>query len=115
LTIVIETRTNPSSKHSLRRVFTNKKITIFAFATIPLAVLIFYGIEDKTAWFFGHDYINDYRYRIDGVVHRIGVMVGHFALVVTLSVISLLIAWITYEFVKSSNILKSKREEPWQV
>ena len=55
---------------------------IASFAVIPLAVLLVYGIEDNTAWFFGHDYINDYRYRIDGVVHNIGIMVGHFALIV---------------------------------
>ena len=74
------------------------------FVIIPLAVLFFYGIEDKTAWFFGHDYINDYRYRIDGVVHNIGIMVGHFALIATVSIVGLLISWIIIEGLKESNV-----------
>ena len=71
---------------------------------IPLAVFLFYGIEDKTAWFFGHDYINDYRYRIDGVVHHIGIMVGHFALIATVSIVGILISWIIIEELKESNV-----------
>jgi len=40
-------------------------ISIFA---IPGAILLFYGIEDKNAWFLGHDYINDYRNRIENSI-----------------------------------------------
>jgi hypothetical protein len=74
------------------------------FVIIPLAVLLFYGIEDNTSWFFGHDYINDYRYRIDGVVHNIGIMVGHFALIATVSIVGILISWIIIEGLKESNV-----------
>ena len=104
MTIVIEKRDN--SERSLPQFFTIRRITLItSFVIIPLAVLLFYGIEDNTAWFFGHDYISDYRYRIDGIVYNIGIMVGHFALIVTLSLVGLLIAWITYETVKASNIM----------
>lgn len=108
MTIVIEKRDN--SEHSLPKFFTIRRITLItSFVIIPLAVLLFCGIEDNTAWFFGHDYINDYRYRIDGIVYNIGIMVGHFALIVTLSLVGLLIAWITYETVKASNIMNISR------
>lgn len=104
MTIVIEKANG--SKLLAPKFSTVKKITLItSFAIIPLCVLGFYGTEDNTAWFFGHDYINDYRYRIDGVVHNIGIMVGHFALIVTLSVVGLLIAWIVYETLKESNII----------
>ena len=76
---------------------------------IPVAILLFYGIEDKSAWFFGHDYINDYRYRIENnVVYHIGVMVSHYALIVTLSIVGLLISWIIYEILKLSNVTISR-------
>lgn len=76
---------------------------------IPVAILLFYGIEDKNAWFFGHDYINDYRYRIENnVVYHIGVMVSHYALIVTLSIVGLLISWIIYEVLKLSNVAINK-------
>lgn len=75
------------------------------FATIPIAVLFFYGIEDKNAWFFGHEFINDYRYRIgNNVVYHIGVLVSHYSLIVTLSIVGILISWIIYETLKLSNI-----------
>ncbi len=74
------------------------------FVMIPFAVLLFYGIEDKTVWFFGHDYINDYRYRINGVVHNIGIMVGHFALIATVSIVGILISRIIIEGLKESNV-----------
>ena len=78
---------------------------------IPVAILLFYGIEDKNAWFFGHDYINDYRYRIENnVVYHIGVMVSHYALIVTLSIVGILISWIIYELVKLSNITINRSE-----
>src|SRR5688500_13569631 len=55
------------------------KCTIFAL--VPLFILLFYGIEDKNVWFFGHEYINDYRYRIQcNVVYHVGVMVSHYSL-----------------------------------
>lgn len=95
-----------SSKRPAPLFFSSKKITLItSFVIIPLVVLLFYGIEDNTAWFFGHDYIGDYRYRIDGVVYNIGLMAGHFALIVTLSLVGLLIAWITYETLRDSNII----------
>jgi hypothetical protein len=90
---------------SVRRTF---HISIIA---IPVAILLFYGIEDKNAWFFGHDYINDYRYRIENnVVYHIGVMVSHYALIVTLSIVGILISWIIYELVKLSNITINRSE-----
>lgn len=108
MTIVIEKRDN--SRRPLAQLFTIRRITLItSLVIIPLAVLLFYGIEDNTAWFFGHDYINDYRYRIDGIVYNIGIMVGHFALIVTLSLVGLLIAWISYETIRASNIMKISR------
>jgi hypothetical protein len=85
-----------------------------SFAAIPLAILLFYGIEDKNAWFFGHDYINDYRYRIENnVVYHVGIMVSHYALIVTLSIVGILISWIIYEAWKLSNIsIKISHFEP---
>jgi hypothetical protein len=76
------------------------------FAIIPIAILLYYGIEDKNAWFFGHDYINDYRYRIgnNGIYH-IGVMVSHYSLIVALSIVAILVSWIIYEGLKLSGIL----------
>jgi hypothetical protein len=104
LTIVIEK--TGDYRRSLPKFFKSRTTPVITtFVIIPLAILLFYGIEDNTAWFFGHDYINDYRYRIDGVVYNIGIMVGHFALIVTLSVVGLLVAWILYEVLKVSNIL----------
>ncbi len=103
MTIVIES----NSKLPLSRRRTAKILNIglfVTFALIPVAILLFYGIEDKTAWFFGHDYINDYRYRIDGVVHNIGIMVGHFALIATVSIVGILISWIIIEGLKESNV-----------
>ncbi len=90
---------------SVRRTF---HISIVA---IPVVILLFYGIEDKNSWFFGHDYINDYRYRIENnVVYHIGVMVSHYALIVTLSIVGILISWIIYELVKLSNITLNRSE-----
>lgn len=104
MTIVIERR--DYSGRLLPQFFTIRRITLITcFVIIPLAVLLYYGIEDNTAWFFGHDYINDYKYRIDGVVYNIGIMVGHFALIVTVSLVGLLIAWVGYETLKASNII----------
>ena len=89
--------------NSVRKTF---HISIVA---IPVAILLFYGIEDKNSWFFGHDYINDYRYRIENnVVYHIGVMVSHYALIVTLSIVGLLISWIIYEVLKLSNVTISR-------
>jgi hypothetical protein len=105
LTIVIEKI--DSSRQSLTQFSTAKKIILItSFVIIPLAIILFFGIEDNTAWFFGHDYISDHGYKIDGVVYNIGIMVGHFALLVTLSVVGILIAWIMYETLKASNIIK---------
>jgi hypothetical protein len=55
-----------------------KKSMYISFATIPLVILLFYGIEDKNAWFFGHIYVDDYRHRIgNNVVYNLGLMIGH--------------------------------------
>jgi hypothetical protein len=84
---------------------------IFLLLAIPVTILLFYGIEDKNAWFFGHDYINDYRYRIENnVVYHIEVIVGHYAVIVTLSIVGILISWIIYELVKLSNITINRLE-----
>lgn len=108
MTIVIERR--DYSGRLLPQFFTIRRITLItSFVIIPLVVLLYYGIEDNTAWFFGHDYINDYRYRIDGIVYNIGIMVGHFSLIVTISLVGLLIAWIAYETLKASNIMNVAR------
>ena len=94
---------NPNFLKSSRKTF---QMSIVA---IPVAILLFYGVEDKNAWFFGHDYINDYRYRIENnVVYHIGVMVSHYALIVTLSIVGLLISWIIYEVLKLSNVAISR-------
>lgn len=108
MTIVIE-RVDNSGHSQPQFSKIRKMIFITPFVIIPVTILLFYGVEDNTAWFFGHDYINDYRYRIDGVVYNIGIMVAHFALLVTLSVVGLLIAWIMYETLKATNIIKIAR------
>lgn len=82
-----------------------RKTFQMSIVAIPVAILLFYGVEDKNAWFFGHDYINDYRYRIENnVVYHIGVMVSHYALIVTLSIVGILISWIIYEVLKLYNV-----------
>jgi hypothetical protein len=79
---------------------------------IPVAILLFYGIEDKNAWFFGHEYVNDYRYRIENnVVYHMGVMVSHYALIVTLSIVGILISWIIYEILMASKITMKIRDK----
>lgn len=95
-------------KTNFTRRISIKALKCGIFSLIPLSILFFYGIEDKSAWFFGHDYIDDYRYRINNVVHHIGIMVGHFALLVTLSVVGLLISWIIYEALNLSKLLIRK-------
>jgi hypothetical protein len=82
-----------------------RTVTCISFAIIPLAILLSYGIEDKTAWFFGHDFIDDYRYRVsNNVVYHLGVMVSHYSLILTLSIVGMLIGWIIYEGWKLLNI-----------
>lgn len=91
------------------KINSGRKTFHISIIAIPVAILLFYGIEDKNAWFFGHDYINDYRYRIENnVVYHIGVMVSHYALIVTLSIVGLLISWIIYEVLKLSNVAINK-------
>lgn len=96
-----------SSKKNSNPNFLNRGRKTFqmSIVAIPVAILLFYGVEDKNAWFFGHDYINDYRYRIENnVVYHIGVMVSHYALIVTLSIVGILISWIIYEVLKLYNV-----------
>lgn len=91
------------------KINSGRKTFHISIIAIPVAILLIYGIEDKNAWFFGHDYINDYRYRIENnVVYHIGVMVSHYALIVTLSIVGLLISWIIYEVLKLSNVAINK-------
>lgn len=91
------------------KINSGRKTFHISIIAIPVAILLFYGIEDKNAWFSGHDYINDYRYRIENnVVYHIGVMVSHYALIVTLSIVGLLISWIIYEVLKLSNVAINK-------
>jgi len=103
-----------SSPNFLKQIVCSRRTKYMSFAAIPLAILLFYGIEDKNAWFFGHDYINDYRYRIENnVVYHVGIMVSHYALIVTLSIVGILISWIIYEAWKLSNIsIKISHFEP---
>lgn len=101
----LEAKGKNSSHNFFKQIWHGKRIFYISIATIPFAILLFYGIEDKTAWFFGHDYIDDYRYRIsNNVVYHLGAMVSHYALVVTLSIVGILISWIIYEACKLSNI-----------
>lgn len=75
-----------------------------SFAIIPLAIILFYGIEDKSGWFFGHQFIDDYRYKIssnNNLVYNLGVMVSHYALVVILSIIGILFSWMGHEALKA--------------
>lgn len=97
---------NSNSTRDFFRICSGRRAFHISIVAIPVAVLLFYGIEDKNAWFFGHDYINDYRYRIENnVVYHIGVMVSHYALIVTLSILGILIGWIIYEVLKLSNVI----------
>ena len=92
-----------SSANFFKRLSHGKVSTCILFTSIPVTILLFYGIDDKNESFFGHDYINDYRYRSQGnVVYHVGIMVSHYALLVTLSIIGLLISWIGYEMLKLS-------------
>ena len=98
-----------NSSPNFLKINSGRKTFHISIIAIPVAILLFYGIEDKNAWFFGHDYINDYRYRIENnVVYHIGVMVSHYALIVTLSIVGLLISWIIYEVLKLSNVAINK-------
>jgi hypothetical protein len=91
------------------KIYSGRRTFHISIVAIPVAILLFYGIEDKNAWFFGHDYINDYRYKIgNNVVYHIGVMVSHYALIVTLSIVGTLISWIIYEVLKLSNIIVNR-------
>lgn len=102
MTIVIEDIKN--SRGPILSIRKGRIIKFILFAFIPIAILLFYGIEDNTAWFFGHQYIDDYRYVIDKNVYHIGIMVSHSALIVTVSIVGLLISWIVYEGLKASNV-----------
>jgi hypothetical protein len=94
-----------SQRNFIKVICRRRIITCLSFAIIPLAILLFYGIEDKTAWFFGHDFIDDYRYKVsNNVVYHIGVMVSHYSLILTLSIVGILIGWIIYEVWKLLNI-----------
>lgn len=98
-----------NSSPNFLKINSGRKTFHISIIAIPVAILLFYGIEDKNAWFSGHDYINDYRYRIENnVVYHIGVMVSHYALIVTLSIVGLLISWIIYEVLKLSNVAINK-------
>jgi hypothetical protein len=102
----LEEKTKKSdSSHNFFKICSGRRAFYISIVAIPVTVLLFYGIEDKNAWFFGHDYINDYRYRIENnVVYHIGIMVSHYALIVTLSILGILIGWIIYEVLKLSNV-----------
>lgn len=104
-----EKSSKKNSTPNFLKINSGRKTFHISIVAIPVAILLFYGIEDKNAWFFGHDYINDYRYRIkNNVVYHIGVMVSHYALIVTLSIVGLLISWIIYEVLKLSNVAISR-------
>ena len=104
-----EKSSKKKSTPNFLKINSGRKTFHISIVAIPVAILLFYGIEDKNSWFFGHDYINDYRYRIENnVVYHIGVMVSHYALIVTLSVVGLLISWIIYEVLKLSNVTISR-------
>lgn len=104
-----EKSSKKKSTPNFLKINSGRKTFHISMVAIPVAILLFYGIEDKSAWFFGHDYINDYRYRIENnVVYHIGVMVSHYALIVTLSIVGLLISWIIYEVLKLSNVTISR-------
>lgn len=99
--ITLEIFIEKEANQPLRMPWMGFKMKSAFFSLIPISILAFYGIEDKNAWFFGHDYIEDYRYRIGNTVYNMGLMVGHFAVISIVSIIGLLIAWITYEFLKA--------------
>lgn len=104
-----EKSSKKKSTPNFLKINSGRKTFHISIVVIPVVILLFYGIEDKNAWFFGHDYINDYRYRIENnVVYHIGVMVSHYALIATLSIVGLLISWIIYEVLKLSNVAISR-------
>lgn len=72
-----------------------------SFAVIPLALLIFYGIEDNLADFFANAiYPDDYRTVYDNKVYHLGIMVSHWAIIVILSILGILLSWIGHEGLK---------------
>ncbi len=85
----------------LKHLYSRKILISIMFTAIPVSILLFYGIDDKNEYFFGHNYVNDYRYKTqENEVYRVGIMVSHHALLATLSIIGLLISWIGYEMFK---------------
>jgi hypothetical protein len=100
------------SSPNFLKICSGRKTFHMSIVAIPVAILLFYGIEDKNAWFFGHEYINDYRYRIENnVVYHMGVMVSHYALIVTLSIVGILISWIIYEILTASKVTMKIRDK----
>jgi hypothetical protein len=111
LSIVSSRRKSNILKNNLFYAFGSKRIKYLLFAIAPVSVLLFYGIEDKNSWFFGHDYINDYRYKTNNnAVYHIGIMVSHYSLLVTLAIVGILIIWIIYEGLRSSKVFENHNQ-----
>ena len=110
MTIVIET--NSKSRTSFQNFCSARKVTVIAFAIIPLVALLIYGIEDKNADFFAKSkYPDDYRAIYHKNIYNIGIMVSQLAKIATISIVGILISWIIIEILKTENILKSQKKD----
>jgi len=90
-----------SSAHKFNVPWNVKKSMCLSLVIIPLSIMLFYGIEDKNADFFARvKYPDDYRAVYNKMVYRMGIMVSHSALIVTLSIVGILISWIGHEAFK---------------
>ena len=70
------------------------------FASIVALVIAFYGVNEDSAKeerFFaeGDGVSSEYRIRVGGHVYHLGEMVSHWANIAVLSIIGILISWIT--------------------
>ena len=76
-----------------------------ALGVIVTSLLLIYGIEDKNADFFkkGRFVTNTegWEYRYKGVIYPLGLMVSHWANIVVVSIVFMLIFWIAYEGVRA--------------
>jgi uncharacterized membrane protein YciS (DUF1049 family) len=95
-----------TSPRNLLKLISNSTTRMYiSFATIPLAILLFYGIEDKTAWFFEGRHIGSYHYIVDNKhFYPIGLMVPHYAMIATVSIVGILISWLIHQMWELSNI-----------
>ena len=98
---LIPIKREKSSTRKFSAPWSAKKSMCLTLVIIPLSIMLFYGIEDKNADFFAKaKYPDDYRAVYNNTVYRMGIMVSHSALIVTLSIVGILISWIGHEAFK---------------